>query len=57
MFQCAVVGYFSSSIYLALYPEIFSNEYELVFYFGGKGGRRMGIMMAYKDGDDFEAKN
>lgn len=55
MFQCAVVGYFSSSIYLALYPEIFSNEYELVFHFGGKGGRRMGIMIAYKDGDDFES--
>ena len=56
MFHCDVVGYFSSSIYLALYPEVFSNEYELVFHFGEKGGRRrMGNMVAYKDGDDFES--
>ena len=36
----AIVEYFCISIYLALSLEVFSNEYELVFHFEGKGRRR-----------------
>jgi len=36
----AIVEYFCISIYLALSLEVFSNENELVFHFGGKGRKR-----------------
>lgn len=40
MFSMSVARYFSSLIKFTSSEEIYSNEYELVFHFRGKRGRR-----------------